>query len=167
MSQSSQVFESYVPVYDSIPQDWENARQALIEYLKNISNAVNIREIGWFLQEELLSGRQFFPGTTSSPDDQQFRSVFRKVVDFGALPNMALKQVPHGISTISSTSLVQLYGAATQPPNINYIPIPFSSPILNENIKITMDATNINITTAIDYSAYTICYISVHYIQEI
>lgn len=170
---ASQIFESYVPVYDHIPESWESARQALIEYLKIISNAVNIREIGWFLEEELLSGQQFFPGTTSSLDDQQFRSVFRKVVDFGALPNAGTKSVPHGITVTANTSLVQLYAAATQPlvvappqPFMG-IPIPFSSPTLNENIKITMDGTNINITTAINYSTYTRCFVSIHYIQEL
>ena len=169
----SQQLESYVPVYDVIPENWESARQILTEYLKKITNAVNIREIGWFLEEELLSGQQFFPGTSSSPEDQQFRSVFRRVVNFGALPNAGTKSVPHGITVTENTSLVQPYAAATQPLVIAppqaflAIPIPFSSPTLNENIKITMDATNINITTAIDYSAYTRCYVSIHYIQEL
>jgi hypothetical protein len=168
MSQSaSQRLESYVPVYDHIPQEWESARQALIEYLKIISNAVNIREIGWFLEEELLSGQQFFPGTTTSADDQQFRSVFRKVVDFGALPNAATKSVPHGITTSVNTSLVQLYAAATDPSVPNYIPIPYASPTLNLNIQMYMDATNINITTAFNWSTYTRCFVSIHYIQEL
>ncbi len=162
----SQQFESYIPVYDVIPENWESARQILTEYLKKITNAVNIREIGWFLEEELLSGRQFFPGVTSSPNNQQYRSVFRKVIDFGALPNAGTKSIPHGISVTINTSLVQLYAAATQP-NTNFIPIPFSSPTLANNIQIYMDTTNIYITTAIDYSAYTRCFVSVHYIQEL
>jgi len=168
MTQSvAQQLEAYVPLYDYIPENWESARGALTEFLKRISNAVNIREIGWFLEEELLSGQQFFPGVTSSPINQQFRSVFRKVVNFGALPNAGTKSVPHGITTSASTSLVQLYAAATDPAVPNYIPIPYASPTLNLNIQMYMDATNINITTAIDWSTYTRCFVSIHYIKEL
>jgi hypothetical protein len=54
----SQEFESYVPVYDTVPEQWEDARAFLVEQLKKISNAVNVREIGWLLDEELLSGKR-------------------------------------------------------------------------------------------------------------
>lgn len=167
MSQpTSQQLESYVPVYDTVPEKWEQAREFLVEHLKKISNAVNIREIGWLLQEELLSGQQFFPGI-SSADDQQFRSVLRKVVDFGPLPNSGTKSVPHGIAVTSSTSLMQLYAAATDPSVPNFAPIPYASPTLTNNIQIYMDATNINITTANNYSTFTRCYVFISYIQEL
>jgi len=55
-------FESYLPVYDFMPEKWEEARRPLVEHLKKISNAVNIREIGWFLDQEVLAGKQFIPG---------------------------------------------------------------------------------------------------------
>ncbi len=162
---SSQQFESYVPIYDTVPDKWEDAQPFLVETLKKISNAVNIREIGWLLDEELLSGQQFFPGN-SSANDQQFRSVLRKVIDFGPLPNATTKSVPHFITFDINFSLMQLYAAATDPVAFIAIEIPFSSPTLNENIKITMDAMNINITTGINYNSYTRVYVFISYIQE-
>lgn len=79
----SQEFESYVPVYDTIPEKWEDARAFIVEQLKKISTAVNIREIGWLLDQELLSGKAFIPGSNniiSGGSSQTFRSVLRKVV---------------------------------------------------------------------------------------
>ena len=45
----SQTLESYVPVYDVVPEKWEEARPFLVEQLKKISEGVNTREIGFFL----------------------------------------------------------------------------------------------------------------------
>jgi len=168
-SQTSQIFESYVPVYDAVPEKWEDAREFLVEHLKKISNAVNIREIGWFLDEELLSGKSFIPSPSIPGNNpSNFRSILRKVIDFGPLPNAGLKSVPHGITVDANFTLISLWAAATKPTVVYVsIQIPFSSPVLNENIKITIDATNINITTAIDYSAYTRVFVTVEYIQEL
>lgn len=166
MSLSSQNYETYVPVYDVVPETWENAKPFIGEQLRRLANAINIREIGWLLNEELLSGKQFSPGS-SSPNTQTYRSVFRKVINFGALPNATLKSVPHGINLNSNFSLTHLYAGATKPTSaFASLQIPFSSPTLNKNIQLDMDATNINITTAIDYSAYTRCYVVIEYLQE-
>jgi hypothetical protein len=62
----SQVYESYVPVYDSVPEKWEDARQFLVEQLKKISNAVNNREIGYYINDQILSGKQFI-GLQATP----------------------------------------------------------------------------------------------------
>ncbi len=56
---NDQFFESYLPVYDTVPKEWEDARVIFVEYFKKISNAVNAREIGFFLDEEVLSGKSF------------------------------------------------------------------------------------------------------------
>lgn len=83
----AQQFESYVPVYDAIPETWEEGRQFLTEQLKRISNAINVREIGWFLDEELLSGKTLFPGTFSEGNSAplQNRQILRFTIDSGAL----------------------------------------------------------------------------------
>lgn len=151
-NQTSQVFESYVPVYDTVPESWEDARQFLVEHLKKISNAVNIREIGWFLDEELISGKQFFPGTNNN---QLFRTVLRKVVDFSPLP-IGTKSVAHGIVVDANFSLIDLWGAATNASAMT------GNPINQPNI--TYDATNINITSA---AAYTRAYAVFEFIQEL
>lgn len=168
MSFSSQQLESFVPVYDAVPESWEDAREFLVEHLKKISNAVNVREIGWLLDEELLSGKSFFPGVTIPGNNPgQFRQVLRKVIDFGALPNAAAKSVAHGIVFDANFSLIHLYAGATDPVAFTAFEICLASPVLNENIKLAMDATNVIITTAINYTSYTRCYVVIEYIQEL
>lgn len=165
---TSQEFESYVPVYDAIPEQWEEARPFIVEQLKKISNAVNIREIGWFLDEELLSGKAFIPVAVPAGDasPQQYRTILRKVIDFGTLPNTATKSVAHGIVFDVNFTLIQLWAAATDPVNFIALNIGHAAAAPNQ-IELTMDATNINITTAKNYTAFTRCFVVVEYIQEI
>ncbi len=131
MQSTSQQLESYVPVYDTIPENWEKARQALIEYLKRISNTVNIREIGWFLEEELLSGKQFIPGITSSPINQEYRSVFRKTINTGALVAGVNPGINHGITFDANFSLIQIWVSGT---------------LISTNAK-TITGNDVNMTT--------------------
>lgn len=156
-NQTSQIFESYVPVYDTVPDKWEDARQFLVEHLKKVSNAVNIRQIGWYLDEEIISGKQFFPSlvnTTGEDPSQQYRTIFRKVVDFSPLV-IGANVLPHGLQVTSSFRLVNLYGAYSNTVALT------GGPINQPNI--TYDAVNINITSAV---AAQFSQAVIEYIQE-
>lgn len=109
---NSQIFESFVPVYDMVPEKWEDARQFLVETLKKISNSVNVRTIGWLLDQELLSGQNLFPGT-SSPTDQTFRSVLRMTINTGPLIMGVNPGINHNIVFDSNFTLVDLWVAGT------------------------------------------------------
>ncbi len=156
----NQIFESYVPVYDAVPEKWDDARAFIVEQLKRISTAINIREIGWFLDEELLSGKAFIPGTASigaSQTSQQYRSILRKVIEFPGLTVGANSQA-HGININDSFSLMQLYAGATNSMALTGEPIP------NGADTIDYDATNININVAAPYDR---CWAVIEYIQEL
>lgn len=167
----SQNFESYVPVYDAIPDKWEDARAFVVEQLKRLANGVNIREIGWFLDQELLSGKAFIPGSNDQTDggtSQQYRSVLRKVIDFGSLPNSTTKSEPHEIFVDANFSLVFMGAYATDPSGFTALPIPYADPnTLANAIELNMDDTNVNITTGSNRSNYTRCFITIEYIQEL
>jgi hypothetical protein len=173
MQRDSQILESYVPVYDVIPDKWEDARPFVTEMLKKITNALNFREIGFFLDEELLSGKSFIPGvnaTSNGATSQIFRQVFRKVIDFGGLPLNpagATKSVPHGITFDANFTLVQMWASATDPIARVALPIPFASQTLNQNILLYMDQTFVNIITAANYSGYTRCFVTIEYLLEV
>ncbi|MEN6512265.1 MAG: hypothetical protein ABFD00_10615 [Chloroherpetonaceae bacterium] len=167
----NQILESFVPVYDAVPEKWEDARPFLVEQLKRVSNAVNVREIGWFLDEELLAGKSFIPGInniSSGYTSQLYRQVLRKVIDFGSLPAAGTKSVAHNISFTNNFTLIFLGAYATDPVGFNAIPIPFGDPTaLANNVSLTMDAANINITVGINLSAYTRCFVTIEYLQEL
>jgi len=153
-SNDSQIFESYLPIYDAVPEEWKDARPFLVENLKKISNAVNIREIGWFLDEELISGKQYLPG---SQDVQEFRTILRKVIVFTIL-NIGLNTQAHGISVTANFTLIQLFGSATNAVTLTGESIP------NSADSMSYDATNIYITAA---KAYTRGVAVIEYIQEL
>lgn len=153
----SQVFETYLPVYDTIPQPWEEARQFFIENLKKISIAVNIREIGWFLDDERLTGQQFIPPAIVSGDSQQYRSILRKVIDFSPLA-AGVNTRAHGIVFDANFTLMHLYAAATDAVALTAIPIP------NGANTISMNAVNVIITST---AAFTRAFAVVEYIQEL
>ena len=153
---SSQEFESYVPVYDAIPEKWEDAQPFLVEQLKKISNGVNAREIGFYLDEELLSGKAFIPGETAPGNNPGiFRSVLRKVIVFGPIvagPN----QRPHDIVFDANFTLIDLWATATNSATLN-------ATIFCNSDTITIDATNINLISSI---AADRCFAFVEYVQE-
>lgn len=160
MFSDAQQLESYVPVYDVVPEKWDDARPIIVEQMKRISNAVNIREIGWFLDEELLSGKAFIPGTNNILDagtSQSFRTILRKVIPFPGL-TIGVNTQPHGIMVDANFSLIQLFGAATNAAAFTGEPLP------NGADTISYDATNIIITVA---AAYTRAWAVIEYIQEL
>lgn len=166
----SQNLESYVPVYDAIPENWEDGRAFIVEQLKKITNAVNTKEIGFFLDQELLSGKAFIPGINIATDgatSQQFRTVLRKVIDFGPLPNAEIKSVPHDIFVDYNFTLVQMYAAATDPVGLQAFPIPYAAAGTNDSVALYMDDNNINIITQTNRSSFTRVFIVVEYLQEL
>jgi len=164
---TSQRFESYVPVFDTMPDDWDQGKISLVEHLKKISNGVNTREIGYFLDEELLTGKQYPSVGTVSETSEQYRSSFRMLVDFGTLPNTGTKTVAHNITVDANFTLTQLYAAATDPVAFTSLPIPYASNIAGDSISLSMDATNVIITTGSNRTNFTRCYVIIEYLQEI
>jgi hypothetical protein len=156
----SQNLESYVPVYDVAPKTWEEGMPFIVEQLKKLANAVNAREIGFFLDQELLSGKAFIPGINIATDggsSQQFRTILRKVITFPGL-TAGLNIQPHGVTVDANFSLIQMFGAATNATALTGEPLP------NGADTITYDVTNIYVTVA---AAYTRAWVVMEYIQEL
>ena len=156
----NQRLESYLPVYDVAPESWEEGQPFMVEQLKKISQAVNIRDIGWFLDEEVLTGKSFVPGlnnTTDGGSSQQFRSILRKVIVFPGL-TIGLNTQAHGVTVDANFTLIQMYGGATNASALTGEPLP------NGADKITYDNTNIYVTVA---AAYDRCAIVMEYMQEL
>jgi len=138
-------------------------------FINRMALNVNIKDSAYYSQSEFVNGQLFFPSPTQLQDpldNPDYRQVFRTTINFGALPNAGTTSIPHNIMVTGGYTLTRLYGAATNNNSTSFIPIPYSSPTLNKNIEINANATNINITTAIDYSAYTTCYIVVEYLKN-
>lgn len=157
MTLSSQEFESYVPVYDAVPEKWEDARPFLVEHLKKISNAVNIREIGWLLDQELLSGKAFIPGVTAPGNNPGlFRQVLRKVIDVSPLVAGVNPPFLHEIVFDANFTLIDLWVCGTDS-------VGFTARRITGN-DVIMNATQLLITSP---QAFDRAFTFVEYIQEL
>lgn len=145
----------------------------LYQNVNSILLALNLKDTGYYVEDEYLNGQLFFPNPANAPSvntPATYRQVFRKTINFGALPNTATKNVAHGIdfgSLPTVTKGTRLYGCATNPATGMIIPLPFaSSTALASCISLSADPTNIIITTGADYSAYTNCFVIIELIKE-
>ena len=154
---TSQEFDTYIPVYDVVPEEWPQARQFLVEHLKKITTGVNNREVGTFYDVEVLSGKRFIPADNS----QEPRSVLRKVIDVGTLANSGTTTEPHGLTVDANFTLVAMWGGTTDPVAFTAASMP------NQDINLSLDSSNIIVTTTSDYSAYTRSYVIIEFLQEI
>jgi hypothetical protein len=148
-----------LPISLSVPSEWERAQPILELFLKRVSDSVNTKEGGLYNLIETAAFIQYF--TAGTPNT--FRPVYRMTVNFGALPNATTKSVAHGINFTNAFTATRIYGAATDPTDMLYIPIPYASSTANKNIEIYVDATNVNIVTGINLTAYTTTYVVIEY----
>ena len=146
-------------------------RELLIRLYQNINSitvALNLKDSGYYDTQEFVTGSQLFPNPSlisSSSTTPSFRNIYRTIVNFGALPNAGSKSVAHGIAITSGFSFVKIYGAASDQTALNFIPLPYASPTLINNIQIDVDATNVTITTGSNRTNFTISYIILEYIK--
>lgn len=146
-------------------------RELLIRLYQNLNlmaQNVNLKDTGYYYPEEFVNGQKFFPNPTSNPTSglsQSGRQVFRTVVNFGTLPNNTTKSVAHNIPTNGILTTTRIYATATFPSASVFVPIPYAS-VFGNNIELSVDATNVNITTNSDWTMYTITYIIVEYLKQ-
>jgi len=172
-------FGSFIPTTNS----WEieeiqsssldpKLKELLVRLYQNMNNmavVVNTKDSAIYDTQEFVTGGLYFPNPTQMQPNAMsavYRPIFRKVINFGPLPNATTINVYHQIPINSGFIFVGLKGGATKNDMSSMITFPFSSPTLNENIKIVITPTQISITTAIDYSSYTTTYIVVEYLKQ-
>lgn len=155
---------TFIPLsYPVVTDDPKELIVRLYQYLNQMANAVNLKESGYYTLTEFVTGGLYFPNpalTSSQTQKAVYRPVFRLVVDFGALPNNTTSSVAHGLTIDSTYSFTHIYATASDPVNLLYFPIPTTG------VTITVDDTNVNITTTSDLTAYTTCFVVLEYIKQ-
>ena len=162
MTVDATTFDSFVPVYSASPGKPEELRNFTTEQLRIHATGINVREIGWMLNQQTITGKNFIPGV-NAPTLQSYRTVFRKVIDFGTLPNNTTKSVAHGITFDSNFTLVDMWASATDPTGFTAITFSFGGTV----VYLNMDATNVNIITTANYSNYTRSFVVIEYLLEV
>lgn len=154
---SDQLFSDYFQEFRNIPKDWEGAQNFLTWYLTQMTNYMNAKEIGIHASYVIPCGKQLYLNNRSF--DAQ-----RLTIAFGALPAAGTKSVAHGIDTTLGFRILNLYLAANDTTHNKYFCLQYYS-IAPGDIVLNMDATNVNVTVASNYSAYNDCFIILEFIQ--
>jgi len=167
------LFLATTPVFDvGDLQDPAQARELIIRLTQKLNDviiAVNLKDTGYYVLDQFVNGQSYFQNPLLSATTQQqptYRQVFRKVVNFGALPNTATKSVPHGIPGIDANfTFTRIYATASNTTALTYFPIPNTT--VGGNItSIDVDAVNVNIRTNWNATAYNVCYVVLEFLKN-
>jgi len=178
---TTQVYD--IEEIEGLSEGLRNFLVQLTSTVNHLSLILNMKDTGYYTLNEFANSQYFYPlevPAATYNTIQEPRPVYRKVINFGALPNTALKSVAHGIQGIvPSTGLpttfrfTRIYGCATKPGSVappvtaQFIPIPYvSTNSLAEGIEIDVTATNVRIRTGSDRSAYTSTFVILEYVKE-
>ena len=89
------------------------------------------------------------------------KPIYRKVVDFGALPNADAKTVAHNISNVDT--FIYVNGVAKKSDH-TAIPVNYINPMaINNSIGLYVDSTNVTIITTNDLRDYANTYVFLEY----
>lgn len=87
-------------------------------------------------------------------------TIYKKTINFGALPNATLKTVAHGVSNLSQVVKME---AIMDRPSFGFYPLPFvSKSAANDQIELSVTSTDIRMASNIDWSGST-AYITIYY----
>lgn len=134
----------------------------LTRAVNDINLSLNIKDTGQYPLTEFINSQNFFPNpalssfTSSAPI---LRNVFRKVINFGLLPDFGTTSVAHGIDVTAQYTFTRMYGCSSIP-GASFVAIP------NQDIKLTADNTNVTIQTFSAYTGYTTTYVILEYIKS-
>lgn len=154
---------SFIPTSTFFPEDFESFRTKFLELYRDLSNTVNVREIGIYDLEEFLTGENWF--TAGNP--QKKRKTFRSVYILPATAAGATTNIAHGISAVNTTTtFTAIYGTCVTDV-IDNRPIPYASvTAVNQQIEINVDATNINVINGAGAPNITSGLIVVEYLKN-
>ena len=147
-------------------------KELLVRLYQNLNlmcSVLNVKDTGKYPTSEFVNGQLFFPNPANSsatPSYAAERQVLRKVINYTTdLPNTGTATIPHGITCTTNTTFTRIYATASDTTGFNYIPIPYASPTLANNIEIKLDNTNVYIITGSNRTNFNQTYIVLEYLQ--
>lgn len=144
----------------------------LYQIMANVAQVLNTKDTGVYTLEEFVNSQLYFPNPTTNSGSVTSqapiqRNVIRKVLYYTTgLPNTGTVTIPHGIACSSLTTFTRIYGCSSDITGLNYIPLPYASPTLANNIELKVDATNVTIITGSNRTNFTQTYVVLEYLQN-
>lgn len=158
---TSEIYEVEMP--EELKQLWVK----LYLNMNRVLSSLNGKEAARYDNTSpFVMGQTWFPNPNIANSTQvvsDFRQAYRTVVNFGALPNTGTTSQPHFIPCNAGTTFTRIYGATSDTTGLTYLPLPFVS-TTGDHIQLTVDATNVNITTLSNRTNYNVTYVVLEYL---
>ncbi len=159
---------------ESVDVNSDEFKELLVRLYQNLSKmatVLNVKDTGFYQVTEVVNGQLYFsnPANNSSTiANPALRQVMRKVINYTtALPNVAgAIGIPHLINCTAATTFTRIYAVTNDVTNKVYLPLPYASSVANDNIELSVDANNVNITVGKNRATFTITYIVLEYLQS-
>ena len=160
-----------VPENISFAKDFDKFYVQFSQLYKRMAAAINSKDIGTYLQSEIVNGQQYEnprgPGAAPGlPSSTNVNQIYRKVINFGTLPNAGPGVAAHGLADYANCHFTRIYAAATDL-TTNAIPIPYinvAAPA--DSIQLDIGPVNVVITTTTaNWIGYTECYVVIEYFK--
>lgn len=136
----------------------------LYQNLNKMALSLNVKETGQYPLSLFVPGQQWFSNpslNSSTPQTPALRQPYRLVINLGQnLPNSGSVSVNHGITITSATTFTRIYATSSDTTNKAYIPIP------SVNATISVNSTQVTITTTSNLSTYNVTYIVLEFLQN-
>jgi len=124
-----------------LSDDKETNNIYLTNLLKTFVLAINTKESGIYEIDEFNISENWFNLNSYS----QKRPAYRKVILFPSLTAAGVTSIPHGLGDISGFTFTKISGTAKNAAGTLHVPLPQGTP---DDVMITIDANNVNITCA-------------------
>lgn len=137
----------YLYSSDGIPTLLETSiPESVLDRISTLEDEVDtMAEYSAYSTSETDSGEKWIDGKT----------IYKKTVDFGALPNNTTQSVNHGISGISRIIKMEGYAYCPQ--------FTLFSSLSDTTIGLKATDEQVEITTTLNWSQFTECYVTLYY----
>lgn len=159
---------AFLPPNIIIPDDWNEAKLILTDYLIKAAEAINARELAQYQDANVTGGNNISETITgqawfTTGDANKFRYGSRTVVNMGALANAGPTTQPHGIDVTANTVFTHIYGVANNPGVLSH-PLPNGGAVA---VSVAVNATDVIVTTTTDLTAFTECYVVLEWVESV
>jgi len=131
---------------NNISLDFTSGNSLEVAITQNTNDIEEIKDAEVYSTSEVKTSKVWIDG----------KSIYRKVIDFGALPDTTQKTVASGVD-FSTAFLVKMYGVCKHSGSNVCFALPFSNPAtLEYSIMLNIDnQNNVVVTTGTDRTEYT------------
>lgn len=157
--------------YEDFPKEYnEQFRVQLIQMINDICISINSKESGFYSDETTITSEKVLPtycDDLAGAVNVYHRTVRRKVIFTGALPDNGTKQILHNINFPTGSVGWRLWGGASiidaNKDLKVFIQLPLGSPNLSSNIEIYATENHVVIVTGTNRSNFNFSFVVVEY----